>query len=144
MGTRLTEPKPRSTRKGPGLILVAVYGLFALSAGARAGLQLATRFAEAPVAYLLSALAAVIYLVATITLGLGTRGSRRIAWVAVGIELVGVLTVGTLSLLDPAAFPHATVWSGYGIGYGFVPLILPVVGLIWLWRTRPRPSRSES
>ena len=108
----MTEPQSGSTRKGPGLILVAVYGLFALSAGARAGLQLATRFSEAPVAYLLSALAALIYLVATITLGLGTRGSRRIAWVAVGIELVGVLTVGTLSLLDPAAFPHATVWSG--------------------------------
>lgn len=138
MGARLTEPQPGSTRKGPGRILVAVYGLFALSAGARAGLQLATRFAEAPVAYLLSALAAVIYLVATITLGLGTRTSRRIAWVAVGIELAGVLTVGTLSLLDPAAFPHATVWSGYGIGYGFVPLILPVIGLIWLWHTRPK------
>ncbi|GAB3738405.1 hypothetical protein [Microlunatus parietis] len=136
----MTEPRPGNTRKGPGRILVAVYGLFALSAGARAGLQLATRFAEAPLAYLLSALAAAIYLVATITLGLGTRTSRRIAWVAVGIELAGVLAVGTLSLLDPAAFPHATVWSGYGIGYGFVPLILPVIGLVWLWYTRPRPS----
>lgn len=114
-----------------------MYGVFALSAGARAGYQLATRFAEAPLAYLLSTLAAVIYVVATITLALGTRTSRRIAWVAVGTELVGVLAVGTLSLVDPAAFPHATVWSGYGIGYGFVPLVLPIIGLIWLWRTRP-------
>lgn len=127
----------RSTRSGPGRILVAVYGLFALAAGARAGVQLATRYAEAPLAYLLSALAAAIYLVATITLALGSRASRRIAWVAVGTELVGVLTIGTLSLADPAAFPHATVWSGYGIGYGLVPLVLPVIGLIWLWRTRP-------
>lgn len=134
-----TEPATRRTRSGPGRILIAVYGVFAISAGARAGYQLATRFAEAPLAYVLSTAAAVIYVVATITLALGTRTSRRIAWIAVGTELVGVLTVGTLSLIDPAAFPHATVWSGYGIGYGFIPLVLPIIGLIWLWRTRPRP-----
>ena len=34
------------------------------------------------------------------------------------------------------AFPDATVWSQYGLGYGFVPLVLPVVGLWWLRRTR--------
>ena len=78
-----------------------------------------------------------VYIVATITLARGTQTSRRVAWVAIGIELVGVLTVGTLSVVDPAAFPRATVWSVYGIGYGFVPLVLPVLGLIWLARTRP-------
>ena len=46
---------------GPGRLLVAVYGVFALAAGARAVVQLATRYAEAPVAYLLSALAAAVY-----------------------------------------------------------------------------------
>jgi hypothetical protein len=119
--------------------LVAVYGVFALAATARAGVQLATRFAEAPLAYLLSALAGVVYLVATVTLARGDRTSRRVAWIAIGLELVGVLTVGTLSVLDPAAFPRATVWSAYGIGYGFVPLVLPVLGLLWLARTRPAP-----
>ena len=54
-------------------------------------------------------------------------------------ELVGVLTVGTLSIVDPAAFPRATVWSTYGIGYAFVPLVLPVLGLLWLRHTRPTP-----
>ena len=85
-------------------------------------------------AYLLSAVAGVIYIVATVTLARGSRTSRRVAWVAIVLELVGVLTVGTLSLLDPAAFPRATVWSVYGIGYGFVPLVLPVLGLLWLAR----------
>ena len=125
------------TSSGAGRALVAVYGLFALAATARAGVQLATRFDEAPLAYLLSAVAGVIYCVATVTLARGDRTSRRVAWVAIVLELVGVLTVGTLSLLDPEAFPRATVWSAYGIGYGFVPLILPVLGLIWLARTRP-------
>ena len=99
-----------------------------------------TRFSEAPVAYLLSAFAGVIYVVATIMLARGTRTSRKVATVAILIELMGVLTVGTLSVLDPEAFPRATVWSIYGIGYGFVPLLLPILGLWWLWATRTRAA----
>jgi hypothetical protein len=117
---------------GPGRVLVALYGFFALAAGARAGLQLATRFGEAPVAYVLSAVAAAVYVVATIGLARGGRAGLRTAAVACSVELAGVLVVGTLSLTDRAAFPDATVWSGYGRGYGFVPLALPVLGLLWL------------
>ena len=126
----------RRTNTGAGRALVAVYGVFALAATARAGVQLATRYSEAPLAYLLSAVAGVIYILATITLARGTATSRRVAIVAIVIELIGVLTVGTLSVVDPEAFPRATVWSVYGIGYGFVPLVLPVLGLLWLRRTR--------
>jgi hypothetical protein len=113
-------------------VLVAVYAFFALAAGARAGWQLATRFDEAPVAYLLSALAAAIYLVAAIGLA---GGAWWVALICCTIELVGVLAVGTASLLASETFPRATVWSQYGIGYGFVPLVLPVLGLLWLRRT---------
>lgn len=120
---------------GPGRVLVGLYALFALSAGARATVQLATQFDEAPVAYLLSALAAVIYLVATIGFLRGGPGGRRLAMICCAVELLGVLVVGTASLVDPAAFPHATVWSAYGRGYGFVPLVLPVLGLLWLRAT---------
>jgi hypothetical protein len=123
---------------GPGRVLVFLYGLFALAAGARAGVQIATKFHEAPLAYLLSAVAAVIYLIATIGFIRGGRGGRRVAMACLVVELLGVLTVGTLSVLDPAAFPDATVWSGYGRGYGFVPLALPVLGLLWL-RATPEP-----
>ena len=121
---------------GPGRVLVALYGVFALAAGARATVQLTTRFEEAPLAYLLSALAAVVYLVATVGLVRGGRTGRRTALVAITVELVGVLVVGTLSLADPAAFPDETVWSAFGRGYFFVPLVLPVLGLALL-----RPGR---
>lgn len=134
----MSDPLPRPTSSGPGRILVAVYGVFALAACARATVQLTTKFHEAPLAYLLSAVAGAIYIVATVTLARGSATSRRIALAAIIIEAVGVLAVGTASLLDPAAFPRATVWSTYGIGYGFVPLVLPFLGLAWLYRTRPR------
>jgi hypothetical protein len=125
---------PGSTRTGPGRLLIAVYALFALAASARAGVQIATKFGDAPVAYLLSAFAGVVYILATITLANGSRTARRIAVLACSIELVGVLAVGTWSVADPATFPDATVWSGYGSGYGYVPLVLPVFGLLWLRR----------
>src|ERR1700722_14164635 len=137
-------PGPGSTRTGPGRVLVAIYALFALSATARAGVQIATKFSIAPVAYLLSAFAAVVYILATITLAVGSPTARRIAVVSCSVELVGVLAVGTWSLADPASFPDATVWSGYGSGYGFVPLVLPVFGLLWLrhWAKRARNGRT--
>ncbi|MFS8478762.1 MAG: hypothetical protein FWJ93_07325 [Micromonosporaceae bacterium] len=125
--------EPRPTGVGPGRVLVGVYAFFALSAGARSAFQIATRFAEAPLAYLLSALAAAIYLVAAVGLA---RSSRTVALVCCGIELAGVLVIGTLSLLVPSAFPDETVWSTYGLGYLFVPLVLPVLGLLWLHHTR--------
>jgi hypothetical protein len=133
-----------STRTGPGRLLVAIYGLFALSASARAAVQIATKFHHAPVAYLLSAFAAVVYIIATVTLSVGNPAARRIAAVSCSIELLGVLAVGTWSLTDKATFPDATVWSGYGSGYGFVPLVLPVFGLLWLryWAKRTRTERA--
>lgn len=117
-------------------MLVAVYAIFAIAATSRSAVQIAGRFDDAPIAYVLSAVAAVIYLVATIALGLGGRTSRRIALGACGVELVGVLSVGTFSVLNPGAFPDATVWSTYGQGYLYIPLVLPVFGLAWLRRTR--------
>jgi hypothetical protein len=118
-------------RSGPGRLLVAVYGVFALAATSRAGVQIATKFSEAPLAYALSAFAGAVYIVLTVALA---RGARRLALAACSVELAGVLVVGTLSIADSQAFPHATVWSGYGSGYGFVPLVLPVIGLFWLLR----------
>ena len=128
------------TRRGPGIVLVALYGLFALAATGRATYQIIADFGKAPVAYLLSALAAVIYLVATVALARGDRTSVRVARVAISIELVGVLVVGTLSYVVPSDFPDKTVWSHFGAGYGYVPLVLPVLGLLWLRRTTRQRS----
>ena len=118
-------------------LLVAVYAVFAISAGARSLVQVTTDFDAAPLAYSLSLVAALIYLVATVALRRTSATAHRVALAAVCIEAVGVVGVGTLSLLRPAWFPDQTVWSDYGIGYGLVPLVLPFVGLWWLVRHRP-------
>jgi hypothetical protein len=122
---------PRSTGAGFGRILVFVYGVFALSATGRSTVQLLTKASEAPVPYALSAFAAVVYIVATWALA---TDRRSVALVAVGIELVGVVTVGLASIVWSEHFADATVWSDFGNGYGYVPLVLPVVGLWWILR----------
>jgi hypothetical protein len=121
---------------GPARALVIVYAVFALAAGARSVVQLSTRFDVAPLAYLLSAFAAAVYLVAAAGLARGGSGGRRTALVAISVELAGVLGVGTLTVVDPSAFPDETVWSAYGQGYLYVPLLLPVLGLLLLRRGR--------
>lgn len=117
---------------GVGRLLITVYGILATAATVRAAYQLARKFDEAPVAYSLSALSAVVYILATIALAKRGAGWHKVALATIWFELVGVLVVGSLSLIHPEIFQHASVWSLYGIGYGFIPLALPVLGLIWL------------
>ncbi|MFI7601060.1 hypothetical protein [Actinoplanes sp. NPDC049681] len=133
------RPRDAAIGSGLGRVLLLVYGIFALSASARALVQISTHFSEAPLAYLLSAFAGLVYIAATAGLAIGGTRGRMIALVSCSIELLGVLIVGTLSIADAVAFPDDTVWSRYGSGYGYVPLVLPFIGLWWLWRNRPRP-----
>lgn len=121
---------------GPGKLIAVLYGVFTLSAGARAGYQLVRKFDEAPLAILLSLLSAVIYAVAAVALARSGERARQVALVTISAELVGVLGVGALSLVAPHLFPLASVWSHFGQGYGFIPLVLPVVGLWWLFHSR--------
>ena len=137
-GPAATSPEGRTDR-GLGRILVLVYAVFALSATGRSSVQLLQKADQAPLAYTLSALAALLYIVATWCLARPGPTATRLAWLAVGIELVGVLVVGALTVLDPALFPDDTVWSRFGSGYAFVPAVLPFLGLAWLRRTTGSP-----
>ncbi len=117
---------------GIGRLLIAIYAIFALSATARASYQLIREFAEAPLAYSLSAISALVYVLATISLTKQSPKWQRIARITIWFELIGVIAVGALSLLLPEFFAHPSVWSGFGAGYAFIPLVLPVLGLLWL------------
>ncbi len=122
---------------GPRRILIALYLIFALAATARGVVQIATTFHAAPLAYVLSLCSGVIYIGAAVGLITARPWSRRLAWAACGTELVGVLVIGVASLIDRPAFPHDTVWSRFGSGYGYFPVLLPLLGLMYLWYSRP-------
>ena len=135
-----TPPATPAVRRslGIGRVLIVVYAILAIGATSRAVYQLLTIYSSARVPITLSAISGVVYIVATLALLLPGRTWYRVAWVTISFELLGVLVVGTLSLLDPAIFAGSakvsfgTVWSNYGIGYLFIPLALPVLGMLWL------------
>jgi cytochrome bd-type quinol oxidase subunit 2 len=135
--------RPRAS--GIGRVLVAVYAVLAIAALGRSTFQIIERFDEAPIAFSLSAVAAVVYVLATVALA---AGWDRLAWVTISFELAGVLLVGALSVFAPQVLGldsvnpfgrEATVWSVFGAGYLFVPLVLPVLGILWL-RSRARAA----
>ena len=137
------DPTDQAPPTGPRRVLIALYLVFAVAATARGVVQIATKFDEAPLAYGLSLFSGIVYIAAAVGLITDRRWSRPLAWSAVGTEMVGVLVVGLLSILDPTAFPHDTVWSRFGAGYGYVPIILPALGLMWLWQTRPQAADTD-
>ncbi|MHB1172948.1 MAG: hypothetical protein ACYCZY_10765 [Lacisediminihabitans sp.] len=136
-----------STRAiGAGRLLIVVYGILALAATGRSVFQIIDRFREAPLAFSLSGLSAVVYILATVALLAPGPGWYRVAWITISFELVGVLVIGTVSVAAPALLGlssvdpfgrQSTVWSAYGLGYLLVPLVLPVLGMLWLRRRRP-------
>ena len=140
----MSEAARTVTNQGFGRVLVVLYAIFAIGATSRSVIQVSTRFDEAPIAYSLSTFAAIVYVVATIALARGHETSRRVAYVAISIEMAGVLVVGAASVLFPDAFPRASVWSYFGMGYLFIPLVLPIVGLWWLRRSTSAPSSGST
>jgi hypothetical protein len=143
------ESPPRPL--GVGRLLIVVYAILALAATGRSAFQIISRFDEAPLAYSLSALSALVYILATVALVAPGRVWYRIAWTTISFELLGVLVIGTISVAAPELLglsssnpfgEQSTVWSAYGLGYLLIPLALPVLGMLWLYRRRIVPTRS--
>lgn len=139
----VSEPEPAAEpaplrNAGPLALIGAGYTILALAAAGRASVQLVDDPGRAPFAYGLTAVAALIYLAGAVLLRRPTAGARAAARVVCQVELAGVLIVGTLSLFQRAWFPEASVWSLYGAGYAFVPLVLPPAAL---WYLRPGRTR---
>jgi hypothetical protein len=146
--TQMAAPaKAPRRRLGVGRVLIVVYAILAIGATSRAIFQMATVYSTAPVAITLSALSGVIYILATIALFRPGRTWYRIAWVTISFELLGVIVIGTLSILVPSIFVQGsgvdgTVWSYYGFGYLFIPVVLPVLGMLWLRSRRAQVSEA--
>ncbi|EYT78464.1 MULTISPECIES: hypothetical protein [unclassified Streptomyces] len=135
-GEKQTGPARTRLISGPGILLVWLYGVMVVGAVSRSAYQIATDFGRAPLAYTLSAVAGLVYGFITYSLVRGGEKARTAALVCCAAELVGVLTVGTWTLAEPSAFPDATVWSDYGAGYLFIPVLLPLSALYWLRKAR--------
>jgi hypothetical protein len=130
---KAAQSAAKTSNLGPGRVLIAVYAVFALAATVRSSYQLLTAFEKSPVNYSLSVLSGLVYILATLALAKTSAGWQKVARATLGFELAGVLLVGTYSLFFPVASVKLTsVWSDFGMYYGFIPLALPIIGLYWL------------
>ncbi|MBW4040581.1 MAG: hypothetical protein HIU86_00420 [Acidobacteria bacterium] len=133
----MTETKPARPRtSGAGRTLIVFYFVMWIAAIARSVYEIVVHFDVAPLAYLLSLFAGIVYLIATIALITPGRTAFRVAQVTITIELVGVLVVGAISVIDLSLFPfsgdRSTVWAYFGLEYLLIPLALPILGLLFL------------
>ncbi len=130
--------RARPAQVDAGQLLQAAYAVFVLAAGGRSAVQLSLQAGRAPLAYGLSALAAVAYAVEFVLVRRARhRSGRRAVAAGSAVELAGVLSVGILSVLRRDLFPDATIWSCFGAGYAGVPVVLPLAALTWSVRGSP-------
>lgn len=122
------------------IVLIVVYSILGLAAVGRASYQIIEKFSDAPVAYTVSAISAVLYVVIAVALW---RRWETVALAGTSIELAGVLIVGTLGIVDSDLWPDETVWTGYGSGYGWIPVLLPLVALVFLLKGRQRRAETN-
>lgn len=110
--------------------LATLYAFWALAICSRAAWQYITRVGDHLPTHL-SASAAVLYLLIAYWAWRGW--SPALLWGLI-IELASVIVVGTYEVFYP--FRYATAWSHYGAGYLYMPLVLPIVGIVLVLQAR--------
>ena len=73
-----TSSSPAKRFRGAARLLIVAYAILALAALGRSVFQIISKFDTAPLAYVLSAVAAAVYLVVTVTLVLPGRTARAV------------------------------------------------------------------
>ena len=133
------EPATDTRRPAYGLGRLVILG-YAIVAGLifyREVARLAELGGQAPLSAVLSVVATLLYVVTAVAVAHNGRRMRRVAWVCTVAGLIGVLGAGLVGLADPDLVVARTVWSEFGAGYAFAPLVLPLVAAFWLWWSRP-------
>lgn len=87
---------------------------------------------------LVAVLAGIVYLLAAIGITHNGHRMRLLAWGSMAAALVGPLVVGLLGLGMARSSPVVSAWADFGAFYWYFPLLLPLIGLVWLWRSDPR------
>jgi hypothetical protein len=134
---RQTPPTKAKTARGASDVLGFFYALWSFSALGRSSYEYLFKRPTTYIPAHLSTFVGLLYIL--IIVGLRRRSPRwwRLTLALLIVELAGVLIVGTIDVVW-RPFPYATVWSNYGVGYFFMPLLLPFAGLWWMLRKATR------
>lgn len=131
----------RGPSLGLGRIVMAVYWVFGAWTTVQAVVDLIDllRVGTTPLGPALVALVAgLVYLLAAVALTHNGRRMRLVGWTAVIIEAAGPVIVGLLGVGLPDLTGTRSAWGAFGADYWYLPLVIAVVGLVWLWASNPR------
>lgn len=135
-GDQVADTRPRSL--GLGRVVMALFWVFGVWTTVTGVLDL-VHVGEGPLgSAIVSVLAGVVYLVAAVGITHNGRRMRIIGWAAMVVSAVGPILVGLLGLGLPELSATRSPWGAFGGHYFFIPLVLPVIGLVWLWWSNPR------
>lgn len=112
--------------------LALLYIFWAVALCSRAAWQYTTRSGNIWPTHL-SLLAGCIYIAIAVW---AWRGQRRALQVGLISELAGVVLVSIGEHIWP--LPYASAWSSFGVGYLWMPILLPLLGLFHLHRQQTR------
>lgn len=133
---QVADDRPRSL--GLGRIVLAVYWIFGLVTSAIAVVDLVNHGQGALGPRFVSLLGGLVYLVAAAALTHNGRRMRVVGWSCVVVELLGPIIVGLVGLGIPEVSGARSVWADFGADFWYLPIAIPVVGLVWLWWSDPR------
>lgn len=135
-GDQVADTRPRSL--GLGRVVMVLFWAFGVWTTVMGVIDL-LHVGDGPLgSAIVSVLAGVVYLVAALGITHNGRRMRIIGWAAMVVCAVGPLLVGLLGLGIPELWATRSTWSAFGAHYSFIPLVLPVIGLVWLWWSNPR------
>jgi hypothetical protein len=106
--------------------LALLYLFWAVALCSRAIWQYMTRSGDLRPTHL-SLIAGLIYVAIVVW---AWYGQRKFLMLGLVVELMGVLAISIGELRWP--LPYASAWSQFGSGYLYMPIILPILGLLHL------------
>lgn len=128
----------RGPSLGLGRLVMAAFWLFGAWVTINAVVDV-LHWNSGPIGPVLVALVAgLVYLLAALALTHNGRRMRMIGWASVSVEAIGPVLVGVLGVGVPQLSDPRSPWGAFGADYWYIPLVLPVVGLVWLWWSNPR------
>ena len=83
-------------------------------------------------------LAGIDYLVAATALTHNGRRMRVVGWVTIALSIAIPIILWVASLGLDELNSARSAWTGLGADFSYLPLVVSIIGLIWMWRSNPR------
>ncbi len=123
---------------GLGRIIIALFWLFGAWIFVTAIVDLFHGQGKPWGPQIVALLAGVDYLVAAVALTHNGRRMRQVGWVTIGLSIAVPIVLWVASLGLEELNSARSAWTGMGVDFYYLPLLVSLIGVVWMWRSNPR------